>query len=364
MADSRSEILDPNRAHHLAVDMWSIGILSAQLLMGYEQFEALADLSRVDPEEDEDDKSAILENVMFEIEQTRDECTLQEARDFIRNCLFHNPAKRMTAKMALQHPWLCTPEEDLQLFLRRERETSKFWKPRPVFAKIIETIPDMAPQRPRASEPPPDDAPEEGQNIISGRSICEVSKLPRHVIKATEGAPKVAVEQADPSEASLDTTADGGGKQSGKDFIFAVPELPKHAVKSKKGAPTFFVPKRPQEKDQAKSRFFIAAKIRKKKPTITAPQKSRSRSTSSKKRGRSRRGSLPDMGISPTYIGLEKYLRPTTSSETRKDVLAALAKTGEMFLTQEHKVKLRDEKSSPTPPERNSSKKRKATMIS
>jgi len=83
--------------HGKPVDMWSIGVLTYFLLCGYTPFDG----QRMD----EEVKNILAGNYKFEPVQYWFAVS-ETARDFIRKLLVVNPNLRMTAKQALQHPWL------------------------------------------------------------------------------------------------------------------------------------------------------------------------------------------------------------------------------------------------------------------
>eukprot|EP00833_Pecoramyces_ruminatium_P004534 jgi/Orpsp1_1/1178566/evm.model.c7180000065881.1 len=86
------------KGHGIAVDLWSIGVITYVLLCGYQPFYG-------------DDQAqlfkAILEaDYVFEKEYWGE--ISSDAKDFIRKLLVVNPAERMTCDQALQHKWLTT----------------------------------------------------------------------------------------------------------------------------------------------------------------------------------------------------------------------------------------------------------------
>jgi len=83
--------------HGKPVDMWSIGVLTYFLLCGYTPFDG----QRMD----EEVHNILAGNYKFEPVQYWFAVS-ETARDFIRKLLVVNPNLRMTAKQALQHPWL------------------------------------------------------------------------------------------------------------------------------------------------------------------------------------------------------------------------------------------------------------------
>ncbi|ORX77741.1 Pkinase-domain-containing protein [Anaeromyces robustus] len=86
------------KGHGVAVDLWSIGVITYVLLCGFQPFYG-------------DDQAqlfkAILEaDYVFEKEYWSE--ISEDAKDFIRKLLVVNPAERMNCEQALQHRWLTT----------------------------------------------------------------------------------------------------------------------------------------------------------------------------------------------------------------------------------------------------------------
>ncbi|KAL0095632.1 kinase-like domain-containing protein [Phycomyces blakesleeanus] len=84
--------------HGKPVDMWAIGVITYFLLCGCTPFERDNNIDEM--------------NAIMHADYTFDEQwwsgISEEAKDFIRRCLTIDPAKRMTAHEALQHPWLAS----------------------------------------------------------------------------------------------------------------------------------------------------------------------------------------------------------------------------------------------------------------
>ncbi|CAI9553033.1 unnamed protein product, partial [Staurois parvus] len=93
----------------LAVDMWSIGVITYILLSGASPFlgenkqETLSNITAVNYEFDEEFFSH----------------TSDLAKDFIRKLLVKNTRKRLTIQEALSHPWI-TPKDKHQVFVRKK----------------------------------------------------------------------------------------------------------------------------------------------------------------------------------------------------------------------------------------------------
>eukprot|EP00833_Pecoramyces_ruminatium_P005767 jgi/Orpsp1_1/1179799/evm.model.c7180000070780.1 len=83
--------------HNKPVDMWSIGVLTYFLLCGFIPFSG----------QDINEKINNILSGNYRFEPVQNWFTISEnARDFIKNLLIVNPNLRMTAKIAMQHPWL------------------------------------------------------------------------------------------------------------------------------------------------------------------------------------------------------------------------------------------------------------------
>ncbi|CDS12016.1 hypothetical protein LRAMOSA04212 [Lichtheimia ramosa] len=82
--------------HGKPVDMWAIGVISYFLLCGYTPFER---------ENNVDEMNAIM-HADYTFDEQYWSTISDEAKDFVSRCLTIDPAKRMTAREALEHPWL------------------------------------------------------------------------------------------------------------------------------------------------------------------------------------------------------------------------------------------------------------------
>lgn len=138
------EILNPPHRHGPPVDIWGIGVLATQLLAGISKMDTMDLLhafarSPGDMQEPTDE----LDRIFDELEQIRSECIQPDAIDFIRRCFQVNPKNRMTAAEAMEHRWLCTPDDDRKLFMRREEETTAGWRRRGVLGDVVKDIPDL-----------------------------------------------------------------------------------------------------------------------------------------------------------------------------------------------------------------------------
>lgn len=138
------EILKPPHQHGPPVDIWGIGVLATQLLAGISKMDTMELLHAfAQSPGDMQEPSNELDQIFDELEKIRNECIQPDAINFIRRCFQVNPENRMTAAEAMEHRWLCTPDDDRKLFLRREEETTAGWRRRGVLEDIIKDIPDI-----------------------------------------------------------------------------------------------------------------------------------------------------------------------------------------------------------------------------
>lgn len=84
-------------------DMWSCGVILYMLLAGYPPF-ALDDMARVMELFDE------IATASYNFDDPVWELVSDEAKDLVKELLTVNPAKRLSAKEALRHPWVKGPD--------------------------------------------------------------------------------------------------------------------------------------------------------------------------------------------------------------------------------------------------------------
>lgn len=80
------------RMHDEKVDVWSLGVLCYEFLIGKPPFEA--------------DTYQETYRRISRAEFTFPDCMPEEARDLISRLLKHNPSQRPTLKEVLEHPWI------------------------------------------------------------------------------------------------------------------------------------------------------------------------------------------------------------------------------------------------------------------
>jgi len=95
-----------------SVDMWSVGVIIYILLSGYPPFYA-------------DSAPALFKKIMdvkYDFDDSVWEDISDSAKDLIRNLLVKDPAKRLTAKQCLEHPWVRGSAAKDNPILRMNRE--------------------------------------------------------------------------------------------------------------------------------------------------------------------------------------------------------------------------------------------------
>jgi serine/threonine protein kinase len=87
---------DDRSTYGLEVDMWAVGVVMYILLCGYPPFYA----------EDDDEVFDQILTGDFEFPSPHWDSISAEAKDLIKQCLIVDPAKRIKAAAALEHPWV------------------------------------------------------------------------------------------------------------------------------------------------------------------------------------------------------------------------------------------------------------------
>lgn len=102
--------------------------------------EAFAEEYAIRPQRNINEPTRELGKVFEEVAAVRGSHVSKAGKDFIRRCFQTKPERRITAAGALRHPWLCEPEEDLEMFRGLEQVTANSWKPRTVTPKACEML--------------------------------------------------------------------------------------------------------------------------------------------------------------------------------------------------------------------------------
>lgn len=99
------EVKKPNGSYDNKCDVWSIGVIAFILLSAYHPFDPQGDSS-------DDDIWERISRCDYNFDDPAWNGVSDSAKDFVSKLLVHDPAKRMSAEEALQHPWLkAVPEE-------------------------------------------------------------------------------------------------------------------------------------------------------------------------------------------------------------------------------------------------------------
>jgi calcium/calmodulin-dependent protein kinase I len=88
------ELLE-RKPYGIESDMWSVGVIAFEMLMGYRPFHPAS--------------ACLTEELKFDERYSRH--VSHSALDFVAGLLRRDPAKRMSARRALEHPWLQRAQE-------------------------------------------------------------------------------------------------------------------------------------------------------------------------------------------------------------------------------------------------------------
>lgn len=137
------ELVNPDRSHGLPVDIWSMGVMAVQLLLGNAASKTMADLEETLPM-NPNLKTLDFKSIFNEIYQARHESSSNGSprEDFIRRCLECDPNKRMTAKEALNHPYINDPAADRKRFEQAAKQNTARWTRR-VGQLEIQRLPEV-----------------------------------------------------------------------------------------------------------------------------------------------------------------------------------------------------------------------------
>ncbi len=94
--------------YNLNCDLWSVGVITYSLLVGYQPFRGETDAV--------DDKKLqeLIVKGKFDFDESHGwKMVSKDAKDFIKACLVTNPAKRFSASEALSHPWFSSKIKDV-----------------------------------------------------------------------------------------------------------------------------------------------------------------------------------------------------------------------------------------------------------
>jgi len=103
-----------------SVDMWGIGVITYILLAGYPPFYN---------EQNLEDDAGLFEKVINCDYDYEDECwdeISDLAKNFIKSLLIKDPSDRLTAKESLDHEWISSTPEEIDLSKRMTRRMSNF----------------------------------------------------------------------------------------------------------------------------------------------------------------------------------------------------------------------------------------------
>lgn len=120
---------DKVRGYSLEVDVWSLGCMLHDMLLGTAPFE----LNSSNPSQW---LQLVQQAPRFEYIPTS--CLSEHAREFLSRTLAANPLARLTIDQAFQHPWLCQHE-----FQRLQDETYSSWRPKIPIIDRLDTTPEI-----------------------------------------------------------------------------------------------------------------------------------------------------------------------------------------------------------------------------
>lgn len=155
LTESDREIINPKSYAGPPADIWSIGVLAIYLLCGKDKCDSVDDLGTfaesyaLAPHRNVNEPTRELGKVFDEVAVIRSgQHVSKTGKDFIRRCFQTRPERRITGAAALKHPWLCEPEEDLEMFKDLEQVIANSWKPRPVTPKACENLDPVGVEEP------------------------------------------------------------------------------------------------------------------------------------------------------------------------------------------------------------------------
>lgn len=124
----------PGHGHDTSVDIWAIGMLTMQLVLGNRQFPDL----EFGTFKSQGHVDNYLSMIFSELGPR--ELISNAGQSFICGCLVYDSEKRPTARQAFSHSWLQRPSSDRELFKRLEADNAASWAPQKVKFPVIETL--------------------------------------------------------------------------------------------------------------------------------------------------------------------------------------------------------------------------------
>lgn len=127
----------------MAVDLWSLGVLTACLLTGsaYIPKEELSQLSQMQ-----------IADRFLGVNEHRHRLQWIDmsgkALSFLRRLLILDPARRMTASQALEHAWYKKPIEEAHLLEERYQRIIRFWRKRDEEEEVIKNLSNRVAKHP------------------------------------------------------------------------------------------------------------------------------------------------------------------------------------------------------------------------
>ncbi|KAK3904380.1 kinase-like domain-containing protein, partial [Staphylotrichum tortipilum] len=124
----------PSQGHDRSVDIWSVGMLTLQLFLGYEELPGRDYVSF----KSQEDVDTYLRSIFAAVGSRS--ILSNAGKSFIRSCLAYDSWRRPTARQAFCHRWLQEPESDRKLFKRLDADNALSWKPQQVKFPVIEQL--------------------------------------------------------------------------------------------------------------------------------------------------------------------------------------------------------------------------------
>lgn len=118
----------------MSVDIWGVGMLALQLVLGREKFPDLDSIIF----KSQPDVDAYVASI-FALPSHRARIS-NAGKSFIHDCLTYDSTRRPTACQAFHHSWLQKPEADRKIFKLIERKNSTLWRPQRAKFPVIEDL--------------------------------------------------------------------------------------------------------------------------------------------------------------------------------------------------------------------------------